>query len=495
MSKRISSLLTRLDSDCGSIRRGENAFLAAIPPLGSLSAFPMARKNIPARSRGTLHAMARRSPFTRQIVLPAENFIHSESAGALFLLAAALLAVLWANSPWSASYFGLREAIITLEIGPFAITEDVLHWINDGLMTVFFFVVALEIKRELVHGELSAVKKAALPVAGAIGGMILPVGIFLAFNLGGRGAHGWGIPMATDIAFALGLLALLGDRIPFSVRIFLLAYAIVDDIGAILVIAIFYSGDLSLNAVVWAAAVLAVIMAARYAGVRNIAVYIMLGAIFWAAVFKSGIHATIAGVILGLLAPARAWIGGHETAAELEKNLPHLREALQRGQREHAEAILGEIDILSRHSEAPLERIERLVHPWTSFLVLPLFALANAGVALSSKVVSGSLTSPVTLGIAAGLLAGKFLGLSGFAWGAVRLGIAKLPDETTWRHILGTALLGGIGFTVSIFIADLALQDAQLAAEAKIGILIASLIAAAAGWLFLRFAVPRPRQR
>jgi Na+:H+ antiporter, NhaA family len=453
----------------------------------------MANKTVPARSRGILHFMARRSPFTRQVVLPVEAFVHSESAGALFLLLAAVTALVWANSPWSGSYFHLRETIVTLKIGPFAIAEDVLHWINDGLMTIFFFVVALEIKRELVHGELSAIKKAALPVAGAIGGMILPVAVFLAFNWGGRGHHGWGIPMATDIAFALGTLALLGKRIPFAVRIFLLAYAIVDDIGAILVIAIFYSGPLAFQPVLWAMGVLLVIVGFRYAGVRNLPVYVILGVIFWAAVFESGIHATIAGVILGLLAPARAWIGGDETADELQKSLPHLRSALKEGHRERAEAILGEIDMLSRHSEAPLERIERQVHPWVSFLILPLFALANAGITFSSKLVSGALTSQVTLGVACGLLAGKFVGLSGFAWLAVRLRAAALPDGTTWRHVLGTALLGGIGFTVSIFIGDLAFRDAQLAAEAKIGILVTSLVAAVAGWLFLRLAVPAPR--
>ncbi len=469
--------------------------MSAVRTLPARIAFLMAGKKMPARSRGTLHIMARRSPFTRQVVLPAENFIHSETAGALFLLGAALLAIAWANSPWRDAYFHLRETFITLRLGPLNLTEDVSHWINDGLMTIFFFVVALEIKRELVHGELSAFRKAALPVAGALGGMVVPVIVFFAFNWKGPGAHGWGIPMATDIAFALGVLALLGDRIPFSVRVFLLAYAIVDDIGAILVIAIFYSGQISLPALGLAAAVLVLIVTARFAGVRNIAIYIILGLVLWLAVFESGIHATIAGVVLGLLTPASSWFGSEEAASELEKTLPHLRAAIKDQHRERAEAILGEIDMLSRHSEAPVERIQRLVHPWTSFVILPLFALANAGITFSPHLLHGALTSPITLGIGSALFFGKFFGLTLFAWGAVRLGIAALPDATTWRHILGTALLGGIGFTVSIFISDLAYHDAQMISEAKIGILITSLLAATAGWCFLRFAIPAGRKR
>ena len=455
----------------------------------------MSSKKVPARERGTLQVMARRSPFTRQVVLPAENFIHSSSAGAIFLLAAALVALAWANSPWSATYFALRETVVTLIFGPIAITEDLLHWINDCVMTIFFFVVALEIKREVVHGELSDPRKAALPVAGALGGMIVPVIIFLALNWGQNGARGWGIPMATDIAFALGVLALLGKRIPFPVRIFLLAFAIVDDIGAILVIAIFYSGELSLPMIGCALGVLAVILAARCAGVQDIPVYLLLGAIFWAAVLKSGIHATIAGVILGLLAPARALIGAGETAGQLRQSLPRLESAIEQGDREKSEAILGEIDVLTRYSEAPLERVERLVQPWSSFLILPLFALANAGISFSSETVHAALSSRITWGVIGGLLVGKFVGLTGFMWAAVKLGLADLPNEATWRHLLGCALLGGIGFTVALFVSGLAYDDEKLANAARIGILFSSLVAAATGWAFLRFATPMSAER
>ena len=440
-----------------------------------------------------LDFLARRSPFTRQVVLPAENFIHSETAGAAFLLAAAVIALLWANSPWSASYFHLRANVITVMLGPFRIADDLTHWINDGLMTILFFVVALEIKRELVDGELSTFKKAALPVTAALGGMLVPVAIFLAINAGGEGAHGWGIPMATDIAFALGVLALVGPQIPFALRVFLLAYAIVDDIGAILVIAFFYSGNLSLIAIGWSVAILAVIVLLRFAGVRWIPVYIILGVCFWGAVFESGIHATIAGVILGLLAPSRAWISAGETVDQLEKSLPDLRKAVENKQRQRGEAILGEIDVLSRHSEAPLERIERLVHPWVSFVVLPLFALANAGVSLSGEAASAALTSRVAIGVAAGLLFGKFIGLTGFAWAAVRLGFADLPKDATWRHLCGTALLGGIGFTVAIFVAGLAYSEEAMTDAAKIAIFFSSLVAAVAGWTFLRFATSSGR--
>jgi NhaA family Na+:H+ antiporter len=454
----------------------------------------MAGKKAPARTRGSLNFVARRSPFTRDVILPAEDYMHSETVGAFFLLLAAVAALVWASSPWSESYFHLQHAIVTIKLGPLSMSEDLIHWINDGLMTIFFFVVALEIKRELVHGELSSLKKAALPVAGALGGMIVPVAIFLSINWGRPGAHGWGIPMATDIAFALGALALLGPRIPFALRIFLLAYAIVDDIGAILVIAIFYSGTISLCAVGCAVAVLALILLLRVLGVRLIPVYILMGMIFWGAVFQSGIHATIAGVILGLLAPSRAWISAGETADELEKSLPRLREAVAKDERERSEAILGEIDVLSRHSEAPLERIERLTHPWVSFLILPLFALANAGVPLSAESAGAALTSRGALGGAAGLLFGKFFGLSIFAWLAVCLRLADLPNDTGWRHLLGTALLGGIGFTVAIFVAGLAYQDEAMVNAAKMAVLFSSLVAAVAGWMFLRFATSEAKQ-
>jgi NhaA family Na+:H+ antiporter len=463
----------------------ENQFKAQ---SSRLAHFSMAGTKVPARTRGTLHFLARRSPFTRQILLPVESFIHSEIAGAVSLLLAAVVALVWANSPWSEIYFALKEMTATVVLGPISISRDLSHWINDGLMTIFFFVVALEIKRELVHGELSSIRKAALPVAAALGGMIVPVVIFLAINPGGPGARGWGIPMATDIAFALGALALVGPRIPFALRIFLLAYAIVDDIGAIVVIAIFYSGKISLAAVLCSLGVLAFILILRVSGIRLISVYVVLGVILWGAVFESGIHATIAGVILGLLAPSRAWISPAETADELEKSLPHLRAAVANHERERSEGILGKIDVLSQHSEAPAERIERLTHPWVTLLILPLFALANAGVPLSGASAGAALTSRVALGVAAGLLLGKFIGLTTFAWAAVRLRLADLPNETSWRHLLGAALLGGIGFTVAIFVSNLAYSSEEMANAAKIAILFSSLVAAIAGWVFLRFA-------
>ncbi len=451
-------------------------------------------KTTPARSKGSLSVLARRSPFTRQVVLPAENFIHSESISALFLLAAAIIALAWANSPWAHSYFGLLETVITVKVGPLDITETVHHWINDGLMTLFFFVVALEIKRELVRGELSSVKKAALPLAGAFGGMLVPVIIFLGFNYGKAGAHGWGIPMATDIAFALGVLALLGNRIPFALRVFLLAYAIADDIGAILVIAVFYTNHISYVALAWGAAIIFAIQCARVAGVRDIPVYIILGALLWVAVLESGIHATIAGVLLGFMTPASAWFGARESTQQIHDALPGLEDSVQQKDYPRTQAILGELEVLTHHTEAPLERIERIMHPWTSFLVLPIFALANAGVAFSPEMARSALSSPVTLGIAAGLLVGKLFGLTTFSWLAVKLGAASLPNGVGWRHIWGTAFLGAVGFTVAIFISGLAYDDARMVDQAKIGILASSLVAAVVGWLFLRFAVPPARE-
>lgn len=441
---------------------------------------------IPPRSRGSLRVQAERSYIARQVLLPAQAFIHTQALSGAVLLVATLAAMVWANSPWDESYFDLWERTITVDVSIFSIEEDLRHWVNDGLMVLFFFVVALEIKREVVHGELSARQRAMLPAAAALGGMLLPAAIFLALNAGGAGERGWGIPMATDIAFALGVLALLGKRIPTEVRVFLLALAIVDDIGAILVIAVFYTESLSFEALGAAALLLCVIIAMNRVGVLSMNPYFVVGALIWVAVLKSGIHATITGVILGVFAPATPHYSKESFAEATDRLVSRFRTALADGDEEMAETVLGQIEETALGSEAPLDRLERLLQPWTSYAVVPLFALANAGVVLSGGVIGDAASSTVTLGVVLGLLAGKLLGIVSFSWVAVRLGVGSLPRGMTWPQMVGVGLVAGIGFTVSLFITGLAFTDAELVSDAKIGILAGSLLAGVAGYLFLR---------
>jgi NhaA family Na+:H+ antiporter len=425
------------------------------------------------------------SPLSREVLLPAERFIYSETIGGALLLVCAIVALIWANSTWSQSYFALRDTPIALTVGTFSLALDLQHWINDGLMAVFFFVVALEIKRELIYGDLSDARKAALPVAAALGGMIFPAGSYFALNVGEESAAGWGVPMATDIAFAVAVLALLGRRVPSSLRIFLLTFAITDDVGSILVIAIYYTAQFSLPAMGVAVAILALMLAMRWLGFRSTLAYLLPAVLFWVAMLKSGVHATIAGVILGAITPAKS-PGCKSTFAETVRDmLPDVRDSLDKEKSERDEVMLGRIEELARRTESPLERLERMVHPWTSYLVLPLFALMNAGVALSAEFVRQAFTSAVTWGVMAGLLAGKVAGVTGLAWLAVRLGWAALPGGVAWRHIAGAGLIGGVGFTVSLFITGLAFTDKAFVEEAKFGVLVASFIAALGGYLFL----------
>ena len=428
-----------------------------------------------------------RTLLPQRILLPVQEFIQTEVAGGIVLLVAAAVALIWANSPWNDSYFDLwRDTQISVDFHIFSASEDLQHWANDLLMVVFFFVVGLEIKRELLHGELAGPRKAALPAAAALGGMAVPALIYIALNTGENSVDGWGIPMATDIAFALGVLALVGKRIPSRLRVFLLALAVVDDIGAIVVIAVFYTDTLALDSLGIAAAVVALIVVLQAFGVRGTMLYLLLGLCLWAAVYQSGVHATIAGVILGLLTPAQARIDPATYAASMDDLLRDYRQATEDSDEERREATLGEIEELTTGRSAPLERLERLLHPWSSFVVIPIFALANAGIDLSGGVLSDAATSSVTYGVALGLIAGKLAGVLGVTWLAVRLRLADLPAGVTWPHLLGVALLAGIGFTVSLFISGLAFERAELVDEAKIGVFAASIVAGAAGFAFLR---------
>lgn len=442
----------------------------------------------PPRSRGISEIRAEGSHLHRRLLLPGERFIYSETISGILLLVCAVIALVWANSPWGQSYFVLRNLPISFQIGSFSVALDLHHWINDGLMAVFFFVVALEIKRELVLGDLSDIRKASLPVAAAVGGMIVPAGLYLALNFGGKGAAGWGIPMATDIAFAVAILALLGNRVPAQLRLFLLTFAIVDDVGSILVIAIYYTEHFSPPAMGLAIALLGLIIVMRLLGFRSSLAYVLPTFVFWVATLESGVHATIAGVIIGAITPAKS-LGRKSTfVGKVRETLPDVRDSLDPEEPERSEVMLGRIEELARQTESPLERLERMVHPWSSYLVLPLFALANAGVALSAEFIRQAFTSAVTLGVVLGLVAGKVVGVTGFAWLAVRLGWASLPGGVAWRHIIGAGLIGGVGFTVSLFITGLAFSETLQVEEAKVGVLVASFIAAAGGYLFLLLA-------
>jgi len=416
-----------------------------------------------------------------------ERFVHSETSGSILLFGATVVALIWANSPWSESYFALWK--IPLNVGRRALfSMDLHHWIDDGLMVLFFLVVGLEIKREIVKGELSSFKQAALPIMAALGGMILPAVIYFALNRSSTGVHGWGIPMATDIGFALGVLALLGKRIPSNLRVFMLALAIVDDVGAILVIAFFYTPHISLSALALAGVLLAVLVTVvmRQA---PISVYVVVGFFFWAAVLGSGVHATIAGVILGLLAPIKPKFRPEELADVAEPLLRNFRNQILSQDKLSAEATLTELDQLLRGTDSIAERLERTVHPWVSFLVLPLFALASAGVALSTEQLKLASSSPIALGIFLGLLIGKSVGIIAFSYLAVRIRIAVMAEGLTWPGIAGVGILAGLGFTVALFISGLSFEDHAMVATAKVAVLAASLAAGLIGYIYLRLTL------
>jgi NhaA family Na+:H+ antiporter len=393
-----------------------------------------------------------RQKVVRSLVRPVQAFISEEVLSGVVLLVAAVVALAWANSPWDGAYRDLFTTDLSIDIGVLSINLDLHGWINDGLMTVFFFVIGLEIKRELIRGELARREKALLPIVAAFGGMIVPALIYTAFNAGGAGGHGWGIPMATDIAFALGVLALLGRRLPSQLRVFLLTIAVVDDIGSIVVIAVFYSHDIDLAWLATAFALLAAVYAMRRYTIRHYAAYIVAGCCLWLATFESGVTATISGVVLGLLTP------------------------LDPSYRRQPEA-----------AESPLEHLERLVHPYSSLLIVPIFAIANAGVSLNSDTVGNPLTNPVVGGIVFGCMIGKPVGIVLSAWITVKSGLGSLPTSTTWLHIIGVGILGGIGFTVALFVNGLAFQKSALADDGSLGIMIAAVIAGLAGYAVLRF--------
>jgi len=419
----------------------------------------------------------------RFVARPLQQFLQVEAGGGIALLAMTVAALVWANSPFKASYETVFHTKVILEIGHHRLAEDVTHWINDALMALFFFVVGLEIKREWVAGELQDRRAAALPAIAAVGGMVVPAALYLAINTGGAGSHGWGVPMATDIAFALGVIAVLGRRVPAPLKVFLLTLAIVDDIGAILVIAIFYAGSISFGWLAAAAGAVGSVMVLRRLKVVHPLVYVLLGVALWLFVYESGVHATIAGVIMGLLTPAVAFQSHLETEAIVDslENQPDL----------DAEEV-RRVSFLIRTSVPLTDRLITLLHPWTSYLIVPLFALANAGIEIRGNSLSSA--GPVMAGVLVGLVVGKAVGVAGAAWLATRLGLARLPDGVTWPQLVGAATLAGIGFTVSLFVAGLAFDAGTIRDDAKIGILLASTLAAVLGSLVLTVSGRKPRE-
>jgi Na+:H+ antiporter, NhaA family len=417
-------------------------------------------------------------PPPRRLPVPLREYLREEAAGGVALTAAAALALAWANSPWRAAYDALWETTLAVRLGRFAIEADLRHWVDDGLMTLFFLVVGLEIKRELVAGELASWRRAALPVLAAAGGMAVPAAIYAAVNAGGPGAPGWGVPMATDIAFALGVLALLGPRVPSSLKVFLLTLAVVDDLGSIAVVALFYSRGVELGTLALAAGLLVVVAALVRAGVWWLPLHVGLGLAVWLTIWHSGVSPALAGVAMGLLTPARPTappevardVGG-ALAGQLadDPHPPRLREMLRE----------------ARGTVPLAERLAHDLHPVSAFLVVPLFALANAGISLERGALAGAGAGAVLGGVVAGRVVGKLAGIAAATWLAVRLGLADRPEGASWAQLAGVATVAGIGFTVPLFVADLAFPDGRFQAPVKVGLLAASVIAGAAGALVL----------
>lgn len=418
----------------------------------------------------------------RSVGRPVRDFLAIEASSGLLLIAATIVALIWANA-WQGSYEDFIHFDISLEFGSIiSIDETLAHWVNDALMVVFFFVVGLEIKRELVGGELADPRAAALPAMAALGGMIVPAVIYAVMNAGGPGADGWGIPMATDIAFAVGVISLLGKRVPSAMKVFILTLAIVDDIGAIVVIALFYTSDLSTGWLITAFCTVAVIFLMKLARVWYIPLYVIVGAFLWLAVFESGVHATIAGVVLGLICPAHPLRSYAADPCVDAADNAHVGSAIAG---DASPRVIRRANFEIREQLSVAERLEDLLHPFSSYIIIPLFALVNAGIVISSDTLENAVTSDVTVGVVFGLVVGKFIGVSVFTWLGVKLGISTLPRGASFLHVIGLSLIAGIGFTVSLFITNLAFSDPTVIDEAKLGILCASAIAAMLGMVVL----------
>jgi NhaA family Na+:H+ antiporter len=425
----------------------------------------------------------------RMLLSPVERFLSVEASSGILLLLAAAVALIWANSPWHAGYEALWHTPLGLRVGGFTFERDLHFLINDGLMVVFFFVVGLEIRREIDCGELSELRRAALPAFAALGGMIVPACVFLTFNGGTPAAVGWGVPVATDIAFAVGVLAVLGKRVRPALRILLLALAVIDDLGAIIVIALFYSSGFKAVGVAMLAAGLALLLGMQKLGIRSSLAYVLPGLVIWAGIYATGVHPALAGVIVGLLTPVRAWLGPRAFVDQAKAAA--FAVGSQAGQDAHhrVRTKLADLEVASRETFSPVERLQHALHPWVAFLIMPIFALANSGVPIGGARLDQE-GQRVLAGVVLGLVIGKPVGVLGLAWVTVRLKLASLPAGVAWREVLVVGLVAGIGFTMALFIAGLAFPAGALIEVAKLGILCASALAALTGLGWGRLLLP-----
>lgn len=427
-----------------------------------------------------------------KVLSPIEEFIHRQTTSGVLLMLCAVIALFIANSSLAHYYHDFFKLYFTIGLEGFQLSKSLHHWINDGLMAIFFLVVGLELKRELLVGELANVKQALLPIIAAVGGMLAPALIYLALNPSGHTVDGWGIPMATDIAFALGALALLGKRVPQSLLMFLVALAIVDDLGAVIVIALFYTESLNITALLLAGVSVFLLAGLNLGGVRRLSPYLLIGAILWVAMLKSGIHATLAGVILAFTIPMKPKYDPKRFLSQIQEGVEKIKDAFKKDEniivndalRSRVQALGDGVNLV----QAPAQTLEHKLHLSSAYFVIPIFALANAGVPIDFGNIGGTLAHPVALGIGLGLVFGKLIGIAGFTWVAVKLGISELPKGLNMNHIIGVSFMGGIGFTMSIFIAELGFANhPQDLLMAKTGILFASLTAGLIGfaWLYL----------
>jgi NhaA family Na+:H+ antiporter len=442
--------------------------------------------SLPPRTAASIEVTEARSPLAKRVFRPAQEFIHQEGASGRLLILAAVVGLILANSPAADTYHQLWETELGFELGSFSFSHPLLEWINSGLMAIFFYLVTLEVKHEFLDGALASRADATLPVVAAIGGMLVPAAIYIALNSALDGdPSGWGIPIATDIAFAVAVASLLHGRVPPALLAFLLAFAIVDDIGAIIVIALFYTGSIAIEPLLVGGLILLATYGLRRLGLTSTTAFVLLGVLLWLAISESGVHATVAGVLMALLTPARPLDeGSDEHFLQLAERYRTARAA---GDDDTARWSIGKLEAAAQHTEAPLDRMIRLVHPWSGLVVLPLFALANSGIRITSEGVAEALASPVAIGIFLALALGKPIGIFAASALTVRLGAARLPAGSSLSQIAGIGILAGIGFTVSIFIAELAFLHEAAADVAKLGIFAASTVAAIAGWLVLRW--------
>jgi len=432
-----------------------------------------------------------------QVLTPLEEFIHRQTTSGVLLMFCAILAIYIANSPWNEAYHHLLELPFTVGFPGFQLSKSLHHWINDGLMAIFFFVVGLELKREILVGELADIKLAILPIVAAIGGMVVPVLIYISINPEGHAFNGWGVPMATDIAFALGTLALLGSRVPKGLLTFLVALAIVDDLGAVLVIALFYTETLNLYALVTVAVLLVLLVALNLGGIRSSVPYLFLGALLWVAMLKSGVHATLAGIFLAFTIPMQPKYDPKRFLSQINRMVEQIKEAYAReGNIIKNDTLRSQVQSLGegvRLVQAPAQTLEHKLHLPSAYFIIPIFALANAGIPIEWNSLGSVITHPVSMGIGAGLLIGKLIGIAGFSWVAVKLGWTSLPQGLNFKHIVGAGLMGGIGFTMSIFVAELGfVHHPEELLMAKTGVLFASLLAGLSGFFWLYFTAGKP---